>query len=352
MSRQHTATQIVFPSRGCAEVNRFDLPDSLGPDEVLLRTSKSLISTGTELAMFADRNELRPLDRDPFPQRPGYAAVGTIEETGEGIDGLAPGDRVFAATPHVSACVFRPARTICTRLPAEVSDEQAVFIRMALITLAALCRADIQAGEWLGVVGLGIVGNVGAQMGREAGYHVVGVGHSTLRSERAAQCGINTILEGSAEEISGHVRDLTDGQGCRFVLDTSGTSRGLLNAVSLAGSGGTISLVGVPWETDPAITLSSVLQPMFSRYLTIQGGWEWDLPLYAKPKDTPVPMVPFRHSVEANARYAIELIRSGSMLTDPLVTHVLEPARAQQAYDGLANRRDEYLGVVFDWSGV
>lgn len=352
VSNQRAATRIVFPSRGRAEAKRVDLPDSLGPDEVLLRTSKSLISAGTELALFSDRNELRAPGKDPYPQQPGYAAVGTIEAVGEGIDRFSPGDRVFAATPHASACVFSPARTICIRLPDDVSDERAVFVRMALITLAALCRADIQAGEWLGVVGLGIVGNLGAQLGREAGYHVVGVGRSQLRSERAAQCGIDPILEGSAEEISRRVRDLTGGHGCRFVLDTSGTSGGVSKATAIAAAGGTISLVGVPWETDTAITLSSVLQPMFSRYLKIQGGWEWDLPLHAKPDDTPAPMIPFRHSVEANARYAVELIRCGSVVTDPLVTQVLEPERAQEAYDGLATRRDEYLGVVFDWSAV
>lgn len=80
-----------------------------------------------------------------------------VEALGAGIEGLAEGDRIFAASPHTSHSVFRPSRCFCMKLGDGISDEQAVFIRMSLITLAALCRADIRAGEWLGVGGLGAI---------------------------------------------------------------------------------------------------------------------------------------------------------------------------------------------------
>lgn len=345
------ANRIVFPARGKAEVETVELPDAPGPEEVMMRTSRSLISAGTEVAIFLDQNELHGGRGSPYPVYPGYAAVGEVEAVGSRIVGFSTGDRIFAATVHASRVLFKPSRCFCLKLSSGISDEQAVFIRMSLITLATLCRADIRAGEWLGVVGLGIVGNLGAQFGKSAGYGVIAVGRSTLRSERAAQCGIEHIIAGEPDIVGEKARSITGGEGCRFVLDTTGTSEGLLKAVRITASGGTVSLVGVPWKADSSVKLSSVIQPVFSRYLRIQGGWEWDLSLYREPKEESAPMIPFRHSIEANAVYALEAIKQGKFKTTPLVTHVLPPDRIREAYDGLAHKRNEYMGVIIDWEG-
>jgi threonine dehydrogenase-like Zn-dependent dehydrogenase len=349
MTMKIKANRIVFRAKGVVEMAAEDLPDALGPGEVLIRTSRSLISAGTELALFLDQNEMGERKANAYPMYPGYAAVGTVDAVGAGIEAFAVGDRIFAASPHASHSVFRPSRCFCMKLSDGISDEQAVFIRMSLITLAALCRADIRAGEWLGVVGLGIVGNLGAQFGGLAGYEVIAVGRSALRSERAAQCGIENIVSGEPSDVEEKTRAISNGEMCRFVLDTTGTSEGLLKAVHITATGGSVSLVGVPWRKDPAVDLSSITQPLFSRYLTIRGGWEWDLPLYREPKNTPSLMVPFRHSIEANAEHAHRAIAQGKIKTAPLVTHVIPPSRVQEAYDGLADKRNEYMGVIIDW---
>jgi threonine dehydrogenase-like Zn-dependent dehydrogenase len=341
--------RVVFtgPEQASIEMVAFD--PFLELDMVLFRNQWSLISPGTELAVYTNRIDLGDRRDDPFPAYPGYAAVGIIEAVGSVIESLSPGDRVLAISGHCSYAKFKPVNTFFLKLPDDISGKHATFIRMALITQATLCKADLRAGEWLGIVGLGLVGNLGAQIGRCAGFNVITVGRSPLRSELAARCGIEHILSGSPEEVSEQVRFITGGLGCRLVLDTSGTTKGLLKAIALAGDGGTISLVGVPWVSDPSVHATEIMQPLFSRYLKIQGGWEWDLPLFEKDSDRSLPMLRNRYSVESNAKYTLQLIRKDAIQIDPLITHRIPPIAIQETYQGLLHKRNEYLGVIIDW---
>ncbi|MHB8627025.1 MAG: zinc-binding dehydrogenase [Aggregatilineales bacterium] len=344
--------RIVFVGLEDAVVETVAFDPVLDPDMILFRAEMSLISPGTELAIYTNKHDLNHHRTAPYPAYPGYAAVGIVEAAGSAVEDFSPGDRIFAITGHCSLAKFRPAQTFCLRLSGDISIDHAPFIRMALIGLATLCQADISAGEWLGVVGLGLVGNLAAQFGIQAGFKVIGVGRSALRSQTAAKCGIDQIVTGTPEELFEHTKSMTAGLGCRLVLDTSGTTGGLHKAIALASDGGTISLVGVPWLSDPTVAATSIMQPVFSRYLSLRGGWEWNLPIYEKEANKTLTMVGPRHSLEKNARYAMELIAKNVVRVEPLITTCIEPAAIQEVYQGLLNQRDSYLGVLIDWRNV
>jgi len=344
--------RVVFTGKAEACLEDASLGHDLGPDQILLQTRWSLISPETELAIYTNQRDFGASPH-PFPVYPGYAAMGVVQAVGAAVAGFTPGDRVFAISGHASHTVISPANSFCLRLPDDLRDDFAPFIRMMLISLASLCRADIQPGEWSGVVGLGLVGNLAAQMGRCAGYNVIGAGRSEMRSEVARRCGLRHVLSGEPEEVAAHVGEITGGRGCQLVLDTTGTSQGLMKAVAvaMAGIGASTALVGVPWQSDPTVAATAFMQPAFSKYLTLKGGWEWCLPIYERP-GSPLKMVNNRSSIETNARYALELIRNGSVQIEPLITHRYKPGDAQAAYQGLLQSRDGYLGVLFDWNGV
>ena len=157
------------------------------------------------------------------------------------------------------------------------------------------------------------------------------------------------MLNGTAAEIENAVQSLTGGIGCRFVLETTGTPQGLQKAIAMASGGGTIALVGVPWQHDSSVTATEIMQPAFSRYLSITGGWEWGIPLFAHEDGRSAPMIAHRHSVEANAVYAADCIQRGIVQVEPLITHRISPDEAQSAYQGLLRCRNEYLGVLLKW---
>lgn len=345
---KYEVSRLAFTAVQQAAVERAERQIELAPTEVLMRTEWSLISTGTELAVYKHDFDIHKRTENLFPIYPGYAAAGVVEKVGSAVSELVPGDRVVASTPHSSLSIFEPAKVFYLRLQDDLPTDYAPFIRMALISLAALCRADLHAGAWLGVVGLGIVGNLGAQFGQAAGYRVLGAGRSSLRSQIAHLSGIEHILSGDPEAIRAQALKVTDEQACHFVLDTTGTTSGVLNAIALAANGGTISLVGVPWYSDLTVPATTIMQSVFTRYLTLKGGWEWDLPLRAARGDAALPNP---HSIEANARHAMRLMAKGDILLAPLITRRIAPEGAQDAYQDLLHKRDEVMAVLIDWRG-
>ena len=57
-----------------------------------------------------------------------------------------------------------------------------------------------------------------------------------------------------------------------------------------------------------------------------------------------------KHSLERNSRIAWWLQQTGRLQMHKLITHVVRPEDAPSVYESLATRKDEYVGVVFDWS--
>jgi hypothetical protein len=83
---------------------------------------------------------------------------------------------------------------------------------------------------------------------------------------------------------------------------------------------------------------------------TFKGAHEWRYPVRA---GGPVPDEPGpKHSLERNTRIVFDLMRDGRLAYRPLRTHLLPPGEAQTAYAELRDRKDEFLGVVFDWTAV
>ncbi len=95
---------LVFTERNRCEVLTHELPDDLGPREVLVRNRLGLLSPGTELAVFTGSH--RGFDVEDhwarYPYYPGYAALGIVEAVGERVRAFTPGDRVLHQGNHAN----------------------------------------------------------------------------------------------------------------------------------------------------------------------------------------------------------------------------------------------------------
>src|SRR5438477_11502001 len=151
------------------ELEEFELADKPPPGYVLAQTSCTLISTGTELANWtgitADRRAMGE-DWSARPYRPGYSYVGVVPDghPGDGVAGVAVGDRICGQGGHASAAMLEAARVAV--VPAGVNDVQASFATLLVITMHAVRRARIELGERVAAVGLGLIGNLALQLGR------------------------------------------------------------------------------------------------------------------------------------------------------------------------------------------
>ncbi len=184
---------LVFGAPHTCEVASYDLPTELGPHEVLIRNRLGLISPGTELAMFCRTH--RGFDVEGhwarYPYYPGYCNVGVVEAAGAKVDTdrLAPGTRVLHQANHSSA-TRQPAAAVVPI--GDLADERVVFLKLLGIALTPQLLAPVRFGEAAIVIGLGLVGNLAAQLCREAGaYPVIALDPATPRVGWARACGID-----------------------------------------------------------------------------------------------------------------------------------------------------------------
>ncbi len=127
------------------------------------------------------------------------------------------------------------------------------------------------------------------------------------------------------------------------MVEAIGRSELCAQAVEMCGRNGEVVLLG-----SPRAPYQGDLTPMLARThllgIKITGALEWLWPI---PPDSERA----RHTIWDNYRQLLRWITEGRLIVDPLRTHVLSPDRCQEAYAGLTHKKDEYLGVVFDWTG-
>jgi threonine dehydrogenase-like Zn-dependent dehydrogenase len=101
-------------------------------------------------------------------------------------------------------------------------------------------------------------------------------------------------------------------------------------------------MIGAPWGgEDNAVSSSRLTRDVFFRFLTLRSGSEWEIPRQPHPL--------MADSILANTQTGLAWLADGRLRVEPLITHRLSPERIQEAYDGLRDRKDEYLGVILRW---
>lgn len=337
-------TSIVFS--GCDQVEVRELEEKLEglqAREALVKTSYSLVSAGTELTCLAGIESWFS-----FPSTPGYTSVGEVVKVGAQVVEVAPGDVVYTWGGHKQYNRVNLARqgSICIPVPAGIALELVPFTRMITIALTALRVSDIELGDFVAVIGLGLVGNFAAQLARLQGGSVIGLDHNPGRVALAADCGVKHAIVMEKPAAAGKVAEITNQQGVRTLIEASGRPGALLDGLPLVGRYGEVILVGIVRGEHEA-NLSDMLDYIHldtRGNLTFKGAHEWRFP---------VPRDPFvKHSIQRNSEIALDLIRSGDLQVAPLLSHSLSPYEAPEAYHGLKNRKNKFIGVVFDWTDV
>ncbi len=337
LAAEMSARRVVYAAKGVAELQPCVVrTDGLGPMEVVVRTHRTLISPGTELANLHDRRAPHNVPR-VFPvERVGYANVGTVLAAGE-QSGVQPGQRIYSMGPHASIARVDATTDLCVPVPDGLEDEKAVFARLVTVSMTTLRTTEARAGDEVAVIGLGIVGNLAAQVFQIAGMTVRAFDLSPVRVGLAQRCGVADALQPDARKpfLARH----------RLVMEASGSARALVSAVELAADFGEVVMIGAPWGGEEnSVPSSALLRDVFFRFLKLRSGSEWE-----------IPRRPFRwarSSIYHNSEVALEWLRSGRLRVEPLITHRLSPSRIQEAYDGLVRAPDEFLGVVLDWDGT
>src|SRR5688572_21099322 len=309
--------------------------DDLGPTEVVIRTLVTLISPGTELANWQGKLHMNTDAPRWYPMtNVGYANVGEVVAAGSAV-AVRPGQRVYSMGNHASVIRIDARDRFCVPVPDDLSDERAVFVRLANVSMTTMRTTIAHGGDRVAVVGLGLIGNLAAQVFQACGMAVNAVDLSPARREIAERCGIRAIY--GPESVPELARQH------RLVVEATGTAEALAGAIGLAQNGGEIVMIGAPWGGEEnSVPSSRLTRDLFFRFLTLRSGSEWELPRQRVPQ--------MADSIVANVETGLSWLQDGRLQVEPLITHRLPAAEIQHAYEGLLTRKDEYLGVILRWS--
>ncbi len=317
------------------------LPDAPPPGRLLVRTTATLISTGTELANWtaitADRSKMSTDWRD-HPFRPGYSLVGTVVAVGDGAPGWQPGDRLSAAGPHASAAVLEASR--CAHVPAGVSDADATFGTLGPIALNGVRRASLALGERVAVVGLGLIGQLAGLFARLDGARpVLGVELFEERRRLAKEMGFDDALDPAGEDaFKEDVRRWTDGRDFDVVIEATGHPAALTPALRLATREGRVVALG---STRGIVPEFDLYDDLHRRGVILIGAHANTHP--AQPNTAN------RWTEPANRAVTMRLIASGDLPVERLISHRVPADRAPEMFQLLADRRRAAMGVVLEW---
>lgn len=314
------------------------MPKPLGDHEVLVKMIYSLISPGTELAILSGKEDWAKL-----PLCPGYASVSRIVECGKGVQGFQAGDVVFHYGAHSEYQVVE-VKDVFVRVPNTLELKWVPFTRMATVAFTAIRVSEIELGDKVSVSGLGLVGNFAAQLAGLQGATVIGMDLSKERLRTARQCGVDYTLDSGEGSLKEQIMALTNGKGVSTHIEATGVPKVAVESLQYIGSQGEIIFLGSPrgeYNTDITDVLNYC--HLYNRgCITFKGAHEWRYPV--EPNSF------VKHSLVRNSHIVFELMQEQKLHIEPLISHVIQPEQASEAYEGLRTNKDQYNGVVIDWS--
>jgi len=370
--------QVLLSGQGQIEV--FDVPVPLrAPGGVLVRTRYSLISSGTEGAAVARLpgwlgvleqarhspaqvrkvwqlartkglsnawDTLRTKLADHLPL--GYSAVGEVVE----VDNPGGPFSVGQALACIGAGVANHAEylavpeNLAVPVPPGVPLDQAAFGAVACIGMHGIRRIDAQPGEWIGVIGLGLIGQVTIRLLRAMAYEVCATDLVAGRVELARAAGVHAWpLE--QVDSAGRVLELTNGRGLDGVIVCAATeSDAPVNlAFDLCRQRGRVSLVGdvgLGLERDKMYRKELEL-----RMSTSYGPGRYDPEYEEAGRDYPYGLV--RWTSRRNLEHFLRLLGQQRVDLAPLVSAKLDVSGAAAAYARVKAGAPEDYGVLFDY---
>jgi predicted dehydrogenase/threonine dehydrogenase-like Zn-dependent dehydrogenase len=356
-----------------------DMPTPhISDDQVLISTHYSLISSGTEMGTVqkTPTQLAKQTIEDPWMRQAvknlvfsgglrktidtiknelylyrmiGYSGAGVVLDKGQRIDHVEIGDRVaYAAQGHAEQVAAYANHVV--KVPDEVDLTDAAFVTVGGIALQGIRRSGLQIGEWVVIYGLGLVGQLAAQIALAAGARVIGIDVSTDRTELAGRVGIkHTVLAGESDPVAS-VLHMTGGKGadrtimCAVSNDTAIAN----NAMKMTRKQGKVTFIGlVKMDLERMPFFLNELDLSFSR---AYGPGSYD-DAYEKGRvDYPYQYV--RWTEHRNLDEVIRLISDKKIDVKPLVDATFPLEEGQIAIDRIKKGAMKSVAVLLSYPPV
>ena len=300
----------------------------LKDDEILIKTTKSLVSVGTELAWLRE-NGIRGGS--------GYASVGEVVDAGKNATRFKRGDRVVTGCNHAQYGVIAN-NSQAYRLPEGVSDLQATYLALGGVAMYIASRSDISIGRTVIVVGQGTVGQLVNQMARIAGAGLlIGVDTDSRRYKLSRQLGADETIAPNRAELDAALAKRIEEACPPVFIEVTGSPEALGWILENAPLSSRVVVTGTYMKP---LTLD-VFKPFIERELDVIGAHNPKCPT------TPSPYYP--HTVNFKQNFVLDCIRRGRLRVDELCDAVLKPADAVKFYNDAIAGRPRPMQPAIDW---
>jgi 2-desacetyl-2-hydroxyethyl bacteriochlorophyllide A dehydrogenase len=241
-----TAKVVTLTGPRKVEVREEEVGEPAGGD-VLIRNLYSGISAGTEMKVYRGdapqwsehRDEASGLFRATdapdfaYPLVYGYVAVGHVAQVGAGVDRVDAGDLVFSPTPHRSLTITKAENVV--ELSRVRDPVHGVLTANLNTALNGVLDAHPAFGDVVVVSGLGVIGLLVVQILSRCGVRpLIAVDRLAHRRALAKQFGADVTLDPS-DGVAETVRGITENRGADIVVEVSGASSALQEAIRTAG---------------------------------------------------------------------------------------------------------------------
>lgn len=340
---------------------------------VLIRTTRSLVSLGTErmLVEFSKANLIDKARQQPDkvkqvldkiktdglmptletvfnklgqPLPLGYCNVGVVVAVGKGVSEFSVGDRVASNGNHAEyVCI---PKNLVAKIPDNVSDDEAAFTVIGAIGLQGIRLLAPQLGETIVVVGLGLIGLITAQLLVANGCRVIGIDFDSQKVEMAKSYGIEAINPAQGANPVKFVQEYTQGVGADGVIITASSKDDQIihDACLMSRKRGRIILVGV-------VGLNLRRDDFYKKELTFQvscsyGAGRYDDAYEQKGQDYPLPYV--RWTEKRNFEAVLQTISSGHLQVRDLISESFDLLDYNRVYGDM--RRSGVIASILRYS--
>ncbi|MET7756480.1 bi-domain-containing oxidoreductase [Streptomyces sp. NPDC005389] len=346
------------------------------PGGVLVRTSYSLISTGTELMKVSEagmsmlgKARSRPDQVAKVMQSVatngipatyqkvmgkldsytplGYSLCGVVEQVGPGVDDVKVGDVVACAgNEHaLHAELNWVPKNLYVKVPDGLAPRHAAFGTVGSIAMQGVRQGEPQLGEVALVIGLGLIGQLIVQLLTAAGVRVVGADPDPARCELAERLGAVACGDPASTAVEAAVAELTDGHGVDqvYLAAGGGSNQPVELAARLCRDRGRVVDIGkcrldLPWNA----YYEKELDVRFSRSY---GPGRYDPEYELEGRDYPIGYV--RWTERRNLACFLDLMARGRVDVEPLVSRVADFDDAVETYRRLQDGDLKAVAVLF-----
>jgi L-iditol 2-dehydrogenase len=335
--------QAIMVEPGKIEFCQVEKP-AIQDSQILMQT-KRIGVCGSDIHVF---HGVHPYTGYPVVQ--GHEVAGLVAEVGKAVEGIAVGDKV-TFTPQVVCGECYPCRNgmynVCEnlkvmgfqtggagqeyfvlptwnlfKLPDAISLDHAAMIEPVSVAVHAVRRAGDVNGKKVLVLGAGTIGNLVGQVAKAFGAAAVMITDvSDYKLRKAAACSIDFAINATQDLNTILLRDFGPNRA-DLILECVGVQATVTQAVACARKGTTVVIVGVFGET-PVVNLGYVQD----RELKLVGS-----AMYQK----------------TDFERAIELVMSGTIHLDELITHRFAFEDYLQAYHTIEQSNGQYMKVMIE----